>query len=207
MVLSHEAPESSRFSKRASVPPISCALQIRRLASLVVAVTALYPASLVAQHQGSADLSEAEVESIREAAMDPPARVTAFLKIIDTRLDRIQRVVVDVRAQGRAEDIHQNMSEVSGVVNELEDNLDNYATSHKDLRKVLPKLITMSDRWASILRQPPDQDRYNVTRKLALEAVADLKDDAQKLLPEQQAYFKQHPPSKEPPPAQYEVPR
>lgn len=139
--------------------------------------------------------------------MDPPARVLAFQKIVETRIDRIQRVLVDVRAQGRAADVHQNMEETSGVVNELEDNLDDYASAHKDLRKVLPKLILATDRWASILRQPPDNDRYNVTRKLALEAVADLKDDAQKLLPEQQAWFKEHPPAKDPPPTRYEVPR
>ena len=179
-----------------------------RLFPFAVAASLVWcPVSLPAQHHGSADLSEAEVEAIREAAMDPPQRVLAFKKIIDTRVERVQRVLVNVRAQGRAEDIHQNMNEISGVVNELEDNLDEYATTHKDLRKALPKLVLAADRWASILRQPPDNDRYNVTRKLALEAIADLKDDAQKLVPEQQAYFKEHPPSKEPPPSQYEVPR
>ena len=146
-------------------------------------------ASLFAQRAGP-DLSEAEVETIREAAMLPVERVLAYSKIVDTRIDRIQRVIADVRAQGRAEDIHQNMEEVTGVVNELEDNLDDYRSGHKDLRKVLPKLIASTDRWSSILRQPPDQDKYKVTRQLALEAVADLKDDAQKLLPEQIAYFK-----------------
>lgn len=161
----------------------------------------------IAQSRGESSLSEAEVETIRDAAMDPPARVLAFQKIVETRVDRVQRVLVDVRAQGRAEDIHQNMDEISSVVNELEDNLDNYASARKDLRRVLPKLMLATDRWASIMRQAPENDRYNVTRKLALEAIADLKDDAEKLLPEQQNYFKEHPPSKEPPPTKYEVPR
>ncbi len=139
--------------------------------------------------------------------MFPAERVLAYSKIVETRFDRIQRVIADARAQGRAEDIHQNMEEMTGVVSELEDNLDDYRNGHKDLRKVLPRLVTSTERWESILRQPPDQARYKVTRQLALEAVADLKDDAQKLLLEQQAYFKEHPPSKEPPPTQYEVPR
>ncbi len=171
----------------------------------LLAVT-IGPCAAYAQRQGP-ELSEAEVEAIREAAMDPVERVLVYSKIIDTRIDRIQRVLADVRAQGRAEDIHQNMEEITGVVNELEDNLDDYGSAHKDLRKSLPRLITLTDRWASILRQPPDQERYKVTRQLALEAVADLKDDAEKLLPEQGAYFKSHPPSKQPPPTQYEVPR
>ncbi len=170
-------------------------------------VLLLLPACLPAQHSGSADLSEAEVETIREAAMDPAARVVAFQKIVDTRIDRIQRVLLDMHAQGRAADLHQNIDEVSGIVNELEDNLDEYTAAHKDLRKVLPKLSASADRWASILRQPPGNDRYNVTRKLALEVVADVKEDAAKLLAEQQAYFKEHPSVKEPPSTRYEVPR
>ncbi len=153
------------------------------------------------------DLSEAEVEAIRDSAIEPAARVVVYGKIIDSRIDSIQRVLDDVRAQGRAEDIHNNMEQVSGIVGELEDNLDEYAQGHKDLRKALPKLVASTERWASILRQPPEQEQYKVTRQLALEAVADLKEEAQKLVPEQQAYFKAHPPSKDPPPARYEVPQ
>ena len=171
--------------------------------AVIVAIAAV-PHVSHAQRRGP-DLSEAEIDAIREAAIAPAERVQIYGKIIETRIDRIQKLIVDARAQGRTDDIRQNIDEVSGIVNELEDNLDEYSAGHKDLRKVLPRLVESTDRWASILRQPPDQDRYKVTRQLALEAVADLKADAQKLLPEQQAYFKAHPPSKEPPPATYEV--
>ena len=160
--------------------------------------------SVVAQ-RGHADLAEAEIEQLREAAMDPAARVLVFQKLIDTRMERIQRVLTDVRAQGRAEDLHQNMDEVSGIINEMEDNLDEYASSHRDLRKSLPKLLSAAERWQSILRQPPENEQYKLARSLALEAVADVKDDAAKLLPEQTQYFKEHPPSKAPEPQQYEV--
>ncbi len=153
--------------------------------------------TVVTAQRGSANLSEGEVEAIRDAAMDPAQRVTTFQGIIDTRVDRIQRVLADARSQGRAQDIHQNMEEIAGVVNELEDNIDEYAPAHKDLRKALPKLVAATDRWTSILKQPPDNSQYKVTRQLALEAVADLKDNAARLLPEQVKYFKEHPPSKE----------
>ncbi|MFN2975869.1 hypothetical protein [Terriglobus aquaticus] len=155
--------------------------------------------------RGRADLSEAEVEQLRDAAMDPAGRVLVFQKLIDARMERIQRVLTDVRAQGRAKDIHQNMDEVSGIVNELEDNLDEYASAHRDLRKSLPKLLSATERWQSILRQPPENEQYKLARTLALEAVADVKEDAAKLLPEQTQYFKEHPPSKAPEPDQYEV--
>ena len=155
--------------------------------------------------RGHADLSEAEIEQLRDAAMDPAARVLVFQKLIDTRMERIGRVLTDVRAQGRAKDIHQNMDEVSGIVNELEDNLDEYAEAHRDLRKPLPRLVSAAERWQSVLRQPPENEQYKLARSLALEAVTDVKDQLTKLIPEQQAYFKEHPPSKQTAPQQYEV--
>ena len=171
----------------------------------MLALPALLPCgSMFAQH-GHADLSEAEIEQLRDAAMDPAGRVLVFQKLIDTRMDRIQRVLADVRAQGRAKDIHQNMEEVSGIVNELEDKLDEYASAHRDLRKPLPKLVSATERWQSILRQPPENEEYKLARNLALEAVTDVKDEAGKLIPEQAQYFKEHPPSKQQEPQQYEV--
>lgn len=179
--------------------------RVQRALSLVLwLVCAPIMTHAVAQ-RGHANLSEAEVEAVRDAAAMPAERVTVFQKIVDTRVERVQRVLADVRAQGRAEDIHQNMDEVSGIVNELEDNIDEYAAAHKDLRKSLPGLVTATERWQSILKQPPENDRYKLARTLALEAIADLKDEAARLIPEQQKYFKEHPPSKEPEPKQYEV--
>ena len=164
----------------------------------------LAPVSAMAQ-RGNADLSEAEVEQLRDAAMDPAARILVFQQLIDARMDRIRRVLTDVRAQGRAQDVHQNMDEVSGIVNELDDNLDEYVTAHRDLRKALPKLVAATERWTSLLRQPPENSQYKLARNLALEAVTDVKDEATKLIPEQAQYFKEHPPAKNVEPQQYEV--
>ncbi len=175
-----------------------------RPAAVLVAV-ALLPIGHAFAQRGHAELSEAEVEQLRDAAMDPAARVLVFQKLVDTRMERLQRVLTDVRAQGRAKDIHQNMDEVSGIINELEDNLDEYASAHRDLRKPLPKLVSATERWQSILRQPPENEQYKLVRSLALEAVADVREEASKLLPEQQAYFKEHPPAKQTEPQQYEV--
>ncbi|WP_419807133.1 hypothetical protein [Terriglobus sp.] len=172
---------------------------------MLVSLAILLPCCNAIAQRGHADLSEAEIEQLRDAAMDPAARVLVFQKLIDTRMERIQLVLTDVRAQGRAQDIHQNMAEVSGIVNELEDNLDEYAAAHRDLRKSLPKLVSATERWQSVLRQPPENEQYKLARSLALEAVTDVKDEMAKLIPEQQAYFKEHPPSKQTAPQQYEV--
>jgi len=162
--------------------------------ALILALV-LLPAAARAQH-GPVALSEMEEEKIRDAAYDPALRVATFQAIIETRVKRLQDILANTRAQGRREDIQQNMQEIAGLANELEDNLVDYDKAHRDLRKPLPKLSDAILRWESVLKQPPDDASYNLTRKLALDAVADLKDDAKEMLPAEQAYFKEHPPDK-----------
>lgn len=144
-------------------------------------------------------ISEAEEESVREAAIDPAGRVLVYQTIIETRIRHIQDVLRDKRAQGRREDLHQYMQDIAGLVTELEDNMDDYDHAHRDLRKPLPKLSDALERWKSVLKQPPDDDAYNLARKLALEAVVDLQKEATDLLPAQKAYFKDHSPVKDEP--------
>jgi hypothetical protein len=144
----------------------------------------------------STTLSEREEEAVRDAADDPARRVAVYQSIIETRVKRIQDILADRRAQGRREDIRESMDEIAGLVDELEDNLEEYYGKHRDLRKPLPKLLDATLRWESVLKQPPVDDRYELVRRLALDAVADVEKDAGEMLPAQQAYFKSHPPDK-----------
>ncbi len=162
----------------------------------VLLLLIIMPLSGLAQH-GKTDLSEMEEEKIRDAAADPANRIAVFQEIIETRIRRIQAVLADSRAQGRREDIQQNMEEIAGLADEMQENLDEYDSAHRDLRKPLPKLQNAMERWISVLKQPPDDDRYNLTRKLALEAVTDMQADVKEVLPAEVAYFKAHPPDKD----------
>lgn len=166
----------------------------RRL--LLVMVMVLAMPCMRAQRHSSA-ISEAEEEKIRDAAAEPARRVAVYQEIIETRIRRIQAILVDKRAQGRREDLQQNMDEISGLIDEFQDNLEEYDHLHRDLRKPLPKLQDALLRWDSVLRQAPADERYELTRKLALEAVADVKAEVAEMIPAQQAYFKAHPPDKD----------
>lgn len=145
----------------------------------------------------TAPLSEAEEEEVRDAAIEPVRRITVYQGIIESRVKRIQEVLASTRAQGRRDDIRDNMDAIAALVDELQDNLEEYDRAHRDLRKSLPKLLDAMPRWESVLRQPPDNPAYDLTRKLALEAVADVKKEAADMLPAETAYFKAHPPNKE----------
>lgn len=165
---------------------------------LLLVLFVLSSVSRIGMAQASKDsLTDTEIEEIRDHADMPAQRVIVFQKIIDTRINRIQELAAKPYEPGRAEDLHDLMRQIAGIAGELEENLETYATTHGDLRKALPKLIVAAERWTSVLKQPEKQDRYNLTRELALETVGDLRKEATELLPEQKQWFKEHPPGKE----------
>jgi hypothetical protein len=169
---------------------------LRRLSlSLLLLVLA---SPLYAQRSESS-LSEAEVEQLRDSAYVPNDRVMVFIKLLDARTKAIQDLVSAPRRPGREQDFHDLMERFTALADELEDNLDDYGPHHRDIRKALPKLVDATERWASIIKSPPDNETYTVARKLALESIRDIREDATKLIEEQRAWFAAHPPSKEDP--------
>jgi hypothetical protein len=142
-------------------------------------------------------MSDGELEKIREAAPLYTERVLIFTGILDDRAKSILALTQGKRKPGREEDLHDLMEQFSSIANDLEDNLDDYGQRHRDIRKALPKLLAATDRWQTALKTPPDNEAYNVSRKLALEAVTDLHDDTAKLIEDQKAWFLAHPPGKE----------
>jgi hypothetical protein len=125
-------------------------------------------------------LSDAEVEKLRDTAYDPPQRVLAFIVMLDDRTKSIDKLMAGKRMPGREQDIHEQMEQFSSIANDLLDNLDEYSHRHTSLKT------------------PPDDQAYDVSRKLALESLGDLRDTTTQMTEEQKAYFKDHPPAKEP---------
>jgi hypothetical protein len=138
-------------------------------------------------------MSESEVEKLREAAYVPADRLAVFIKILDSRSKAIEDLMAKPRHPGREERLHDLMDQFGGIADELNDNLDDYAPKHRDLRKALPKLLEATERWSTTLRSPPDDPAYKVVRKIALDAVRDIHDAAATMQTDQVAYFKAHP--------------
>jgi hypothetical protein len=161
-----------------------------------VAALALFIPSLHAQTRQSA-LSEAEVEQIRDARLVPSDCILLFVKFLDLRTKEIQDLYAKPRHPGREQDTHDLLVQFTSIADELADNLDDYGPRHADLRKALPKVIEATERWATALKSPPDQEAYNVARKIALESVRDLRESSNELAAEQATWFKAHPPAKQ----------
>lgn len=177
---------------------------IRRLC-LALALLALHP-PVHAQKSDDA-LSNAEVEQLREAAYFPNDRVLLFIKLLDERTKAIQDLFAHPRKPGREQDTHDLLEQFTSIANELEDNLDDYGTGHRDVRKALPKVIDATERWASAIKTPPDDEAYSISRKLSLEAIRDLREDTTQLIEDQKTWFAAHPPPKEDKNAPTEIPR
>jgi hypothetical protein len=167
--------------------------------SLFLALTlATLTLPLHAQKDDSA-LSDGEIEQLRDSAYFPNDRVIVFIKLLDSRVKRIQEMYSSPRRPGREQDTHDLLEQFTSIADELDDNLDDYGPQHRDIRKSLPKLIEATERWGTAIKSPPDNEAYNVSRKLALEAIRDVRESATQLLDEQKTWFAAHPPPKEDP--------
>lgn len=151
---------------------------------------------LHAQQSGNA-LSEGEIEQLRESAYVPSDRVLVFIKLLDSRNKAIQDLFAHPRKPGREQDTHDLLEQFTAIADELNDNLDDYGPSHRDIRKALPKLLDATERWSSNLKQPPENTAYDLSRKLALESIRDIREEATQLLEDQKTWFAAHPPPKE----------
>jgi hypothetical protein len=89
--------------------------------------------------------------------------------------------------------MHDLLDQFASVADEFNDNLDDYQGKHRDIRKSLPKLLSSIERWSTTLRTPPDNQTYNIVRKIALDSLKDMHDIATSMQTEQAAYFKAHP--------------
>jgi hypothetical protein len=120
-------------------------------------------------------------------------RIAAFVKMLDVREKKIDGLVAKRRYPGRADELHDLMEQMSGIADELSDNLEEYDKRHRDVRKALPKVVLATERWSTALRTPTDDVAYNVERKLALDALKDMRELAEGMETEEAAYFKEHP--------------
>jgi hypothetical protein len=164
-----------------------------------VALAAVLLAGLLAQGKSvraqASDgmLSEREVESLRDSAFVPLDRIAAYEKILNDRERMIDDLMKKPHHVTFGPDMHDLIEQFGAIADELNDNLDEYNSRHRDVRKLLPKLVLATERWSTSLRAPGDDDAYKVVRKIALDALKDMKATAEEMEASQEAYFKAHP--------------
>ncbi len=191
MIEQHRHPERSAAQSKDLRFVSANRLRTAVVIALVAAATLLH-----AQMRPPA-LSDAEIEQIREARYVPSDCILLFVKFLDLRTKEIGELYAKPRRPGREQDTHDLMEQFTSIADELDDNLDDYGPRHADLRKALPKLVDATERWATAIKSPPEDEAYSVSRKIALESIHDLHEAATQMVAEQETWFKAHPPAKQ----------
>ena len=99
-------------------------------------------------------LTEAETDQLREAAMDPYNRIKLMVKFTEARLTAIEQVRLDPKqAAERGKHIHDLLEDFTSLMDEINDNLDQYEgrkldkDSVKQYHKGLKELIEADSRF------------------------------------------------------------
>jgi hypothetical protein len=138
-------------------------------------------------------MSEAEVESLRDAAPIPMDRMRAFEKILNTREKMIDDLLAKPHRPGFVQDMHDALEQFGQIADEYNDNLDELNRAHRDVRKELTKVLRDTERWATALRAPAENDGYSIVKKIALDNVKDMREIVTQMQTDLEAYFKEHP--------------
>jgi hypothetical protein len=166
---------------------------LRWFAVIACLLVVFAPAMRAIAQEDDSTMSQKEIESLRDAAYIPNDRVLTFVRILDTREREIEDLLSRPRRPGFEQDMHDVIEQFSSITDEFNDNLDDYQSKHRDIRKSLPKLVSAIERWSTTLRAPAEDDAYNVVRKMALDSLKDMRDTAATMQTEQAEYFKAHP--------------
>jgi hypothetical protein len=129
--------------------------------------------SLAAGAKRRDPLTEAEADQLREVAMDPYRRIKLLIKFTEARLVAIDQVRVDPKlANERGKQIHDLLEDFTNLLDEINDNLDQYEgrTLDKDTvkqyHKGLKELIEADARFELKLRTLKSASETDpVTRK------------------------------------------
>jgi hypothetical protein len=165
----------------------------RRLALAASMILIVAAAPCLRAQDDDSSMSQKEIEGLRDAAYIPNDRVMTFVKILNLRELEIEDLLSKPRRAGFGQDMHDFIDQFASIADEFNDNLDEYQSKHRDVRKSLPKLVSAIERWSTTLRAPADDQAYNVVRKMALDSLKDMRDTAATMETEQAAYFKAHP--------------
>jgi hypothetical protein len=156
----------------------------------------LLVAPLQAQKQKRAPLTEAQIDKIAEAGIDPNARIGLYTQYLNEHADAIKNLTNRARSDARASRLNDALEDFAALMDELGDNLDTYSDRKADIRKSLKALTDATPRWQGILRALAGEPGFDLARKEAIESGEDLSDQAKRLLQEQTDYFDKHPDEK-----------
>jgi len=173
-------------------------MRARSLAYL--AATLLISAPLWPQVHERDPLTDKEVDQLRETAVEPEKRLKLMVDFTRARMATVDQLRSDPKpAKDRGTKIHDLLEDVSRLVDEIDDNVENYNERSADLRKPLKDIVQMDSEFQAKLRElraymedpknTREADDYKFAVEDVTESVNQSADSSRKLLDEQNAKF------------------
>ena len=170
-------------------------MNFQRLSASLLSLLCLFCFSrmiIAQQHLPTAELTEAEIEQVRENAIFPSRRVDLYTKFVNERAGKIKDLAGRPKSAQRVLKLDSTLQDLTALMDELGSNLDQYSDRHADIRPALKPLTEAAPKWLGILRTLPGESGFDLARKEAIEAGEELSDQATRLLKEQTEYFATH---------------
>ena len=164
------------------------------------AVTLLISAPLWPQVHERDPLTDKEVDQLRETAVDPEKRLKLMVDFTRARMATVDQLRTDPKmAKDRGIKIHDLLEDISTLVDEIDDNVENYNERSADLRKPLKDIVQMDSEFQAKLRElraymddpknTREADDYKFAVEDVTESVHQSADSSRKLLDEQNVKF------------------
>lgn len=152
------------------------------------------PGFMYAQHH--ADLTPAEVDQLRDTAMEPERRLKFYVQFARDRLAKVEQVRANTKLspEERGTETHDRLSDFVDLYDELNDNIDTYIDRKNDIRKPLKTVIEADAEFQKRLKAlqdsamagHEDMKPYEFVLSSAIDSLNDSLTDHQQLLQEQE---------------------
>lgn len=144
-------------------------------------------------------LTEQEVDQLRETAIEPEKRLKLMVEFTKARMTSLEKVRTDAQAKDRGKRMHDLLEDITSLVDEIDDNVDDYNERSADLRKPLKEVVQMDSEFQAKLHElknaendPKNIDEasdYKFALDDAIESVDQSVTTTHKLLDEQNVKF------------------
>ena len=167
------------------------------VARTIFGLLVLLGPSAAAQRR-SDPLTAAEIDQLRDSAVEPEQRMKLYVQFARARLVALEQMRADPKVTRRGQQTHQMLEDFLSVYDELNNNLDNFESRRSDLRKALKYVIEGDTEFQAKLRALKDDARtskeeaadYQFILSNAIDSVDSNAEDHRKMLTEQQEMWK-----------------
>jgi len=156
-------------------------------------------------------LSETEIDELRDSAQDPDTRLKLYLKFAQARLDSIPKIKADAKSTDHGRQIHDRLQEFIDVFDELNENIETFASRREDIRKTLKSILETDRAFQATLQSlrdtPGDKDDFKLYDFVLTDATEDVASGAfdhsealaaQEVAAKQKKLLKPQPPGRPP---------